>query len=114
MEKKDLKSEKDYIEIYQEKGYTNNYRIVDTLLVDLKSKVKYSPKDVYIVAEHRFEGTSNPSDMSILYLIETKDKSKGTVLANYSPASDTVMAEFFNAVPKENMSQKANIFDIEE
>lgn len=111
MKNEDLKSEKDYIRVYQEKGYTKSYRIQDNMLVSTSTKMKYNPMDVHIVAEHRFEGISNPSDMSMLYVIETKDDNKGTVLANYSPASDTAMAEFFNSIPKENVSRKANIID---
>src|SRR6056297_316475 len=109
MKKNSLKSEKDYIERYQQKGYINSYRIQEGMLVNADAKLNYSPKDVYIVAEHRFEGMSNPSDMSILYVIETKDGSKRTVLANYSPASSTTMAEFFNSIPKDNISDKATI-----
>lgn len=111
MENKNLKSEKDYIIIYHEKGYTNSYRMKNDMLISSDTKLDYNPMDVQIVAEHRFEGMSNPSDMSILYVIETKDGGKGTVLANYSPASDTTMAEFFNRIPKENVSQKANILE---
>ena len=107
MEKKYPKSEKEYIDMYQSKGFTNTYRIEDNMLVDLNTKARFHPADVYILAEHRFEGETNPSDMSILYAIKTKDGHKGTVLANYSPAVTTDMAKFFNLVPKENVSQKA-------
>lgn len=96
------KSERTYIEKYQNLGYTSNYQIIDALLIDLETKKKYSPKEIFIEKEFRFEGMSNPADMSILYVIRTKDKSKGIVLANYSPASDTEMAEFFAAIPKAN------------
>lgn len=112
MENTNLRSEKDYINRYQEKGYTHTYRINDNLLIDLDTKQQFDTDGVNIVAEHRFEGKTNPSDMSILYVIETRDGKKGTVLANYSPASDTAMAEFFNAVPKGNVSQRANIHQV--
>lgn len=109
MENTHTKNEKGYIAEYQDKGYTSNYRIQDNRLTDVKTKQSYTAEDIHIVAEHRFEGMSNPSDMSILYVIEIADGSKGTVLANYSPASDTAMAEFFNEVPKENVSDKGRI-----
>lgn len=103
------KSEKYYIKQYQEKGYTSNYQIKNEKLIDLKSKNKYTPNTVYIVAEHRFEGISNPSDMSILYVIETKNGSKGTVLVPYGSANITPLAEFFTSIPKKNCSNKVNI-----
>ncbi|MDO7136117.1 hypothetical protein [Algibacter lectus] len=111
MEKKNLKSEKDYIKMYQEKGFTSNFMMVNHKLVSTETKKEYYPMDIKVVAEHRFEGISNPSDMSILYAIETREGNKGTVLANYSPSSDTSTAEFFKAIPKENVSQEANFFN---
>ncbi|MFS4417333.1 hypothetical protein [Maribacter sp. 2307ULW6-5] len=103
------RSEKEYINDYVAKGYEKNYRIEQGKLRELESKNTFGPSEVHIHAEHRFEGTTNPSDMSILYAVETRDGGKGTVLANYSPAADTEMAAFFNAVPKENMDRKDKI-----
>ncbi|QXP51351.1 hypothetical protein [Cellulophaga sp. HaHa_2_1] len=99
------KSEKEYIKEYQEQGYIHNFRAQDNSLINLETKKSYTPKNIFIKKEFRFEGMSNPSDMSILYIIETKDGVKGTVLANYSPSSDTEMAEFFKDIPKENFEQ---------
>ena len=96
------KSEKEYIKEYQQKGYTHNFRAQDNVLIDLETKTNYAPESIFIKKEFRFEGMSNPSDMSILYIIETNDGAKGTVLANYSPSSDTLMAEFFKEIPKSN------------
>jgi len=108
MDKSNLKSEKDYITLYQNKEYDGNFRVVDDMLVDLDDNSSYTPKDIFIVAEHRFEGMSNPGDMSILYIIETNTQQKGTVLVNYNPSNATALAEFFNSIPKDNISQKAN------
>jgi len=113
MKNTNLESEKDYITAYQNKGYTHNFMMVNHQLVSTDTKKAYYPIDVQVVAEHRFEGMSNPGDMSVLYVIETKSGCKGTVLANYSPTSNTTTAEFFKAVPKENISQIANILGVE-
>ena len=104
------KSELEIIKKYEEKGYTNSYRVSENLLIDNKTKKKYAPTDIYIVGEHRFEGMSNPSDMSILYVIKAKEDSKGTFLASYGGATDTDAAEFFNEIPKKNVSNSENIF----
>lgn len=103
------KSEKYYIKQYQQKGYVTDYQIRNKDLIDLKSKKEYKPEDIFIVAEHRFEGMSNPSDMSILYVIEAKNNSRGTVLVPYGAANATSLAEFFAMIPKENCSNKVNI-----
>jgi len=96
------KNEKEIIDEYQKKGFKGNYRVENKKLIDLKTKVAYSPENVTILKEYRFEGMSNPSDMSILYILETNDGQKGTVLANYSPSSNIETAEFFKEIPEEN------------
>jgi hypothetical protein len=52
---------------------------------------------------------SNPSDMSILYVIETNQDEKGTFLMAYGPSADSETAEFFNKIPNNNISDKENI-----
>lgn len=94
--------EMEIIDTYQKKGYTANFKVKDDKLMDLDTKVNYQPEKIKIIAEHRFEGMSNPSDMSILYVLEMGDGNKGTVLANYSPSSSLETAEFFKLIPKEN------------
>ncbi|WP_246124816.1 hypothetical protein [Algibacter pacificus] len=103
------KSEKYYIDQYQSKGYTSSFQVKDEKLIDLNSKKGFSPNAISIVAEHRFEGMTNPSDMSILYVIEAGNHSKGTVLVPYGPANVTAVAEFFTKVPKAQSSNAENI-----
>ena len=108
------KNERDYISRYQKMGYTADYQIQNGNLIDLKTKKKYKPNDVYIVAEHRFEGMSDPSDLSILFVIEMDNgNSKGTVLAGYGPSNDSELALFFKKVPKDQYSNVSNIKDFE-
>ncbi|QTD38569.1 hypothetical protein JL193_04625 [Polaribacter batillariae] len=52
---------------------------------------------------------SNPSDMSILYVIETQD-TKGTLVASYGATADLEIADFFKEIPKKNISKDENIF----
>ena len=97
------KHELNYISQYEAIGYTDQYSIVGEELEHLKSKKRYSPEDVYIMKEHRYEGESNPSDMSLLYVIQTSDGTKGTMLASYGANGNTSIHEFMNMVPEENI-----------
>ncbi|MDO6490629.1 MULTISPECIES: hypothetical protein [unclassified Cellulophaga] len=96
------KNERDNIEKYQSQGYKSNFSVVNGKLVDPEEKTKYTPQEVFVVQEHRYEGMSNPSDMSILYVIETKDNNKGTALIGYGPTGNLNAAEFFKDIPKQN------------
>ncbi|MBP0903690.1 hypothetical protein ACFSKN_03810 [Mariniflexile gromovii] len=108
------KHEKDYIKIYQKKGYTANFHYKGDKLISSETKNEYTPKDVFIVAEHRYEGMSDPSDMSILYIIKTNKEERGTLLLGYGPNTDLELAEFFKKIPEANVSNKENINNIED
>lgn len=103
------KNEKDYIEIYQGKGYVSNFYFKEDKLINSETKVEYLPNDIFIVAEHRYEGMSNPSDMSILYVIKTNKGEMGTFLMAYGPEANFDDSEFFRKVPKSNISDEENI-----
>jgi hypothetical protein len=112
MKREDSKHETDNIKRYQEEGYTANYIFENDRLVDAETKEVYNPEDIFIVAHHRYEGMSDPDDMSILYVIETKDKRKGTHLLGYGPMADLEEAEFFKEIPKANYSKNADINEL--
>ncbi len=100
------RNELDYIQKYQARGYTSSFKCQNKNLQELSSKTAYAPNQIFIKRTHRFEGLSNPSDMSILYVIETEDGKKGLVTANYGSDSDTDLDEFFKRIPAENDQSK--------
>jgi hypothetical protein len=79
-------------------GYTDQYKVEKGKLCDLTNNKKYKPKDVKAVNFYRFEGISNPDDMSILYAIETSDGRKGTLVDAYGFYSDDETGEFLNQI----------------
>ncbi|MBA6151423.1 hypothetical protein [Gelidibacter maritimus] len=101
--KENSKNELDYIRRYEAAGFTDQFQIVDDQLQNIKSKNKYNPQDVTILKEHRYEGMTNPSDMSLLYVIETTDGSKGTLLASYGANADNSIHNFMNLIPEDNV-----------
>lgn len=103
------KNEKDYINVYQNKGFVSNFYFKDRKLINSETKKEYVPEDIFIVAEHRYEGMSNPSDMSILYVIKTNQGELGTFLMAYGPEASYDDAEFFRKVPASNVSNEENI-----
>ena len=86
------------IEEYVNQGYTSNYRMVDGEFTDLESNKSFISDEVVIDDEYRYEGMSNPSDLSILYILSMPDKSKGTILLPYGPSGDGEMGWFMKEV----------------
>ncbi len=76
-------------------GFTEDFKITDDRLHTITDPSKtYGPEDVQIVDFYRFEGESDPDDMSILYAISCNDGTKGTITNSYGPLADTEIDEF--------------------
>ncbi|MDB5191292.1 MAG: hypothetical protein JWQ96_855 [Segetibacter sp.] len=91
-------------------GYDDDFKVEDEGLKSLKTEKVYTPEQVKVVNFFRFEGQSDPNDMTIMYVIETEDGLKGTVVDAYGPYSDIKVGEFFQNVDihkKTNKREKA-------
>jgi hypothetical protein len=87
-------------------GYTKNFKVTDKgLTEDENSDKAYSPEQVHIINFYRFEGTSDPADNSILYVIETSDHEKGTLIDAYGAYADEKINKFITEV--EDIQKKA-------
>lgn len=83
----------------EEKGYKEQFRVEKGKLVSISNdKKKYKPDDVVAANFFRFEGITDPEDMSILYAIETNDGCKGTLVDAYGLYSDDDTGEFMKEV----------------
>ncbi|GJM32230.1 MAG: hypothetical protein DHS20C18_12310 [Saprospiraceae bacterium] len=58
----------------------------------------YQAEEMRIVEYHRFEGNSNPSDLSVIYAIYCKDGNKGTIVSTYGPYADMKLSVFMDKV----------------
>jgi hypothetical protein len=85
-------------------GYTDNFEIEKDLLVGKESDKKYHPDELTIKKVYRFEGDSDPADMSILYAIETNDGHKGIYVDAFGTYGDqsSGTAEFLKQVKIES------------
>jgi len=83
----------------EQKGYTDQFRVEKKRLKSVNNdKKSYKPEDVKAVNFFRFEGITDPDDMSILYAIETCDGTKGTLVDAYGLYSDDDTAAFMQDV----------------
>jgi hypothetical protein len=79
-------------------GYKEDFVIDDGYLKCVSSEKKYGPKDVMIINFFRFEGQNDPDDSSIMYVIETNDGKKGTVIDAYGAYADPDISGFITEV----------------
>jgi hypothetical protein len=85
-------------------GYTENFKVAEQGLQSLETEKIYKPDQIHIVNFFRFEGASDPSDSAILYIIETNDGARGTLIDAYGMYADANIDRFIKEV--ENISKK--------
>jgi hypothetical protein len=76
-------------------GFTEDFTVIADVLRLTGSGRTFAPEEVVIRGYCRFEGASDPDDMSIVYAVEAADGTRGTLVdafgAYASPAVAAVL-----------------------
>lgn len=84
----------------REEGYSYEFDTQDGKLFAIgKEETPYQPADLQIIGDLRYEGMSNPADNMILYIIEAKDGTKGTMLDNVGGSESAQDPEIIKQIP---------------
>jgi hypothetical protein len=84
-------------------GYVDEFQICEEGLKSLETQEVFQPKDVRVVERQRFEGITNPDDMAILYVIETSNGLKGTLVDAYGIYGDADLSHFMKKVENQTV-----------
>lgn len=76
------------LEALKAKGYTNDFDLLPDQIECKKLGKCYNPNNFTVKEFHRFEGMSNPDDMSVVYAIEAADGEKGVMVDAYGTYAD--------------------------
>ena len=93
----------------KEEGYKEDFQINEQGLSTFVHGKIFKPEEVQIVNFYRFEGVSDPGDNTILYVIETNDGTKGTLVDGYGAYADENVSKFIVEVEK---IQKVKVTDL--
>lgn len=80
------------------KGFKKDFNIAGNTMICRQTEKKYTPDEMRIVEFHRFEGMSNPADMSILFAVVCNDGEKGLITSSYGPQIDMKLISFLDKV----------------
>ncbi len=81
------------------RGFTESLAVVGNELCTTKMQKIFRPDEVVIREYRRFEGVSDPDDMSIVYAIETEGGIRGTLVDAYGVYADPAVSAFLSKVP---------------
>lgn len=82
------------IQELRNRGFTTNFEFLNQAFRDVDSKRTFRADELTIVEHHRFEGVSDPEDMSVLYAIETTDGTKGIIADAFGTYANPELGEF--------------------
>jgi hypothetical protein len=86
------------------RGFTANFELLKNGFRDVETGKTFQPGELTIVEHHRFEGASDPDDLSVIYAIEAKDGTRGALTDAYGTYANPDLSAFLKKVPmKENL-----------
>lgn len=83
-------------------GYKEDFIATREGLESSSTRKLYSPNDVKVITSFRFEGFSDPLDSAVLYVLETSDGLKGTLIDGYGTLADPFVYKFILDVESRN------------
>lgn len=84
----------------KDKGFTKEFIVKEGKLKDMGSETTYEAKNLHLTNEYRFEGTSDPEYMGILYTIESQNGDKGYLTNAYGTYSDDEVNDFIKKIER--------------
>lgn len=94
----------------KQEGYKEDFQVKEEgLMTTFDHRQSFKPGEVRIASFYRFEGVSDPGDNTILYVIETTDGTKGTLVDGYGAYADEYVAKFIVEVEE---IQKVKVSDL--
>ncbi|HEY7251681.1 MAG TPA: hypothetical protein VIG37_14390 [Methylomirabilota bacterium] len=79
-------------------GFIEHFGVSGDGLLSFDSGRTFSADEVVIREYHRFEGVSDPDDMSIVYAIEGEGGARGTLVDAFGAYSDPTVSSFLQGV----------------
>jgi hypothetical protein len=88
----------------KERGFAANFEFLKNAFRDVGTGKTFQPSELTMVEHHRFEGASDPDDLSIVYGIEANDGTRGALSDAYGAYANPDLSAFLKKVPmRENL-----------
>jgi len=98
MNPQEYASEIDAMRDLRQRGFAADLEFRDGALRETSTGRRFRPDELAIVEHHRFEGESDPEDMSVVYALESDDGVRGIVVDAFGAYADPALAAFLEKV----------------
>ncbi len=86
------------IQELKKRGFTANFEFLNHAFRDVDSGRTFKADELTIVEHYRFEGASDPDDMSVVYAIEVEGGLKGIIADAYGLYANPNLGGFLEKV----------------
>jgi hypothetical protein len=86
------------VEDLRKRGFAANFEFLNKTFQAVNSGKTFRADELTIVEHHRFEGVSDPDDMSIVYAIQAADGTRGTIVDAFGPLANPDLGGFLKNV----------------
>jgi hypothetical protein len=90
------------------RGFTEHFTLRTGQLRGVDSGKTFPPDQVAVAEHYRFEGISDPDDMSILYALEARGGVRGTLADAFGVYADPAVGAFMAGVGRPSGSSSAS------
>ena len=80
----------------KERGYNRDFMLEDHHIACRETGKTYDPRNFKVNEYHRFEGPSNPGDMSVVYAIHAGDGEKGVLVDAFGTYGGNISREMLD------------------
>jgi hypothetical protein len=87
------------VEDLTRRGFTEHFEVTGDTIRGAESGRTYPTDELTIREVYRFEGVSDPDDMSIVYAIESRDGTRGTLVDAFGVYSDPAVSTVIERIP---------------
>jgi hypothetical protein len=98
MERDNMKPMSLVMEDLRRDGYTCDFEIHDDQFRSNQTGEVFQPEDLAIIQTYRFEGESDPGDMTIVYAMEAKSGTKGLCVDAFGTNASRRLGDFMKQV----------------
>ncbi len=81
------------------KGFTKNFQFTSPLMQCVETHHTYQAQELSVQKSYRFEGASDPDDMSIILALEARDGTLGIFVDAFGVNADIEAGEFYKQIP---------------
>jgi len=82
----------------EQRGFTANFELIGKTFRAVESGKTFIPDELTIVEHHRFEGSSDPEEMAVVYAIQAGDGTRGVLVDAYGVYANPDLSAFLKDV----------------